>query len=219
VKAVHFSDAHVDSLYRVGADSQCSTYLCCRDENGYPTEPSRQASKWGSYQCDLPQATFDSFLDFVKTAIKPDFLFWTGDNSPHNVWSNSEEEVIQSTQGITKNLKDAFGTAPVQIFPIQGNHDTWPINYQDFSYPGINKAINTYAEEWKGWLEEENVKVYKRFGYYSQKIKSKDAKIVTKVIGLNTQSCNVGNWGVLKTRYDPGDQLFWLEKELAELEA
>lgn len=29
----------------------------------------------------------------------------------------------------------------------------------------------------------------------------------------------MGNWGIIKTRYDPGDQLDWLEKELASLEA
>jgi hypothetical protein len=58
IKAVHFSDPHVDTVYRIGADSKCNTYLCCRDENGYPTEPERKAKEWGSYLCDLPVQTF-----------------------------------------------------------------------------------------------------------------------------------------------------------------
>ena len=41
IKTVHFSDPHVDNQYRVGADAYCNTYLCCREENGFPTEPER----------------------------------------------------------------------------------------------------------------------------------------------------------------------------------
>ncbi len=58
IKTLHFSDPHVDPQYRIGADSQCTTYLCCREENGFPTEPERHAQQWGSYLCDLPKKTF-----------------------------------------------------------------------------------------------------------------------------------------------------------------
>ena len=47
--------------------------------------------------CDTPQQTFGSLMDFVVSEIAPDVLFWTGDNSAHNVWDNSLEEVIGYT--------------------------------------------------------------------------------------------------------------------------
>jgi Calcineurin-like phosphoesterase len=145
-------------------------------------------------------------MDFVKKDIKPDFIIWTGDNSPHIVWSDTEDEVIESTVNITKMLKQQFDGHKVTMVPIHGNHDTWPINYQDFSYPETNKAINAYAKAWEGWLDQSSRDTYKRFGYYSQLLQLADRKPSnTKIIGLNTQACNIGNWGLLKTRYDPGD--------------
>ena len=58
--------------------------------------------------------------------IKPDVIFWTGDNSPHNIWENSEDEVIRSTKIVTDMLKAALKNTNIQVLPIHGNHDTWP---------------------------------------------------------------------------------------------
>lgn len=41
----------------------------------------------------------------------------------------------------------------------------------------------------------------------------------TRVIALNTQACNVGNWYIMKEMYDPGQQLEWFENQLKEVEA
>jgi hypothetical protein len=35
-------------------------------------------------------------------------LFWTGDNSPHAIWENSEEEAVGSTRNITQMLLEVF---------------------------------------------------------------------------------------------------------------
>jgi sphingomyelin phosphodiesterase len=94
IRAVHFTNPHVDPQYTVGTDSECNNYLCCRPENGVPSNSSRQAKHWGSYNCDLPQHTFDSFIHYVKTVVQPDIVFWTGDNSPHDIWNNTETQVI-----------------------------------------------------------------------------------------------------------------------------
>ena len=95
-------------------------------------------------------------------------IFWTGDNSPHNVWSNNENDVIQSTVNITKSLNSSFQNQQVSIFPIQGSFDHWPTNYQDFSYPNSNNPINTYSQGWAGFLDAANKQLYAEFGYYSQ---------------------------------------------------
>jgi len=67
-------------------------------------------------------------LDFVKTEINPDLLLWTGDNSPHDVWENDNQEVSGATINITMMIKDAFKGTNISVYPIIGNHDTWPVN-------------------------------------------------------------------------------------------
>lgn len=80
----------MDFLYTPGTLENCNSYLCCRVDNGYPTNPGDTAAGyWGGYMCDIPRWTLQSFLRFVRDDIKPDMMFWTGDNSAHNVWANT----------------------------------------------------------------------------------------------------------------------------------
>jgi len=67
-------------------------------------------------------------LRYMKEEINPDFLVWTGDNSAHNVWSNSNEEVIEYMVNITNTIKQELDDSDIAVLPIQGNHDTWPVN-------------------------------------------------------------------------------------------
>jgi sphingomyelin phosphodiesterase len=125
---VQISDPHVDFEYTIGADSQCGGFLCCRPANGFPTDPSRQAGPFGEYQCDLPPSVLDNLLEYVRDEVKPDIFFWTGDNSPHNVWANNNYEVGNATLNITLAIQRAFFGTNISVYPIQGNHDTWPVN-------------------------------------------------------------------------------------------
>ena len=51
--------------------------------------------------------------------MKTDFVTWVGDNSAHNVWSNTGEEITEYTELITKMLKDQLGSIPdIEFFPI-----------------------------------------------------------------------------------------------------
>jgi hypothetical protein len=38
--AVHITDPHVDYLYTPGANADCNEPVCCRPENGLPSDPS-----------------------------------------------------------------------------------------------------------------------------------------------------------------------------------
>lgn len=91
------TDPHVDFMYTEGADKNCNNYLCCRPDNGFPTEPSRMASPWGEYKCDLPARTLKEMFLYIRDTVKPDVLFWLGDNSPHAIWENSEQEAVGAT--------------------------------------------------------------------------------------------------------------------------
>lgn len=81
-----------------------------------------------------------------------DSIFWTGDNSAHNVWSNSNEEVTNYTQLITNEIKSAFAGKNIPVYPATGNHDTWPVNVEDFSTPNSNYPINHFVDDWAEWL-------------------------------------------------------------------
>lgn len=49
IRIVHISDPHMDFYYKEGTNWLCNSYMCCREEDGYPTEPNLQAGKWGGY--------------------------------------------------------------------------------------------------------------------------------------------------------------------------
>lgn len=72
-------------------------------------------------------------LEFVRDELKPDMFIWTGDNSPHNVWDITMDDSILSTINVTRMIKSAFNGTNISTFAIQGNHDTWPVNTQNFS--------------------------------------------------------------------------------------
>ncbi len=71
-------------------------------------------------------------------------------------------------------IKEELSDLDMAIYPIHGNHDTWPCNVQDFDKPYDNKAIDTFAKHWSGWLDKDAIKVYRKYGYYSTPMRLKD---------------------------------------------
>jgi hypothetical protein len=57
-------------------------------------------------------------LTFVRDEVKPDMFFWTGDNSPHNVWDNDNSEVGNATYNITMAIQRAFNGTNITVLPI-----------------------------------------------------------------------------------------------------
>jgi len=130
IKAVHITDVHIDNKYQVGAKANCDSFLCCRAESGPLGPDDVPAPEWGypAGACDIPKKTFQSQLDYIVSEVKPDVVFWTGDNSSHNVWDNTQDEVIGYTETLTDMLKTAFKDTGITVLPVHGNHDTWPVD-------------------------------------------------------------------------------------------
>jgi len=106
LRAVHLSDVHIDFEYRAGTLANCGGILCCREESGWPIEDGDiAAGEWGMNLCDLPPKTFQNALDYIVSEIKPDIIFWTGDNSAHDTWETTSDEVIAYTFKLTQMLK------------------------------------------------------------------------------------------------------------------
>lgn len=103
-KAVHYSDVHVDHKYKVGTNANCNMPLCCREENGFPSDPKDAARTYGEYNCDTAPIVLTMMFEYMRDTIKPEVLFWTGDMSPHNVWENSHEEVAEVNYIVAKQM-------------------------------------------------------------------------------------------------------------------
>jgi sphingomyelin phosphodiesterase len=57
-----------------------------------------QAGYWGSIApCDLPFHTFDLFISSIKK-LNLDFIIWTGDNTPHDIWQQSQSYNLNFTR-------------------------------------------------------------------------------------------------------------------------
>jgi sphingomyelin phosphodiesterase len=127
-------------------------------------------------------------LSFVRDTIKPDIFVWTGDNSPHNIWANDNAEVGNATYNITIAIQKAFNGTNITVYPIQGNHDTWPVNVQDFSDPNTNIPINAFGPSWEAWLGPQVLQNWTTYGYYSKVLTLNDGRVYpnTRVIGINT---------------------------------
>ncbi|KAF0293044.1 Sphingomyelin phosphodiesterase [Amphibalanus amphitrite] len=212
---LHIADLHLDSLYREGADNSCSEVLCCRADNGFPTNASRRAGRWGDYtRCDSPYKLVESMVQHTAKQ-HPDvaYIMWTGDNAPHDDWRTSREEVLSSTSSITALLQRYFPGIPV--LPVIGNHDSAPIN----SFPpkevwnaGFSSAwlYSMLANMWKPWLPPNAAATLENYGYYSLLVRPG-----FRVIVINTNVAYKLNFWVLMTaRGDPSHQLRWLTEEL-----
>ena len=103
-RAVHLTDLHMDMEYKIGTKAVCGEVLCCREEFGYPKEGEQAAGRWGEYYCDTPVDVLDNALDYIVNELKPDVIFWTGDNNPHDVWEQSNESVTNYTIKVTEMI-------------------------------------------------------------------------------------------------------------------
>jgi hypothetical protein len=214
------SDAHMDKEYLVGALVECGSYLCCRAEFGMPGPGQTAAREWGERTCDTVPKTVENMLQFVANEVNPDVIFWTGDNSAHNIWSNTVEEVTDYTGTITNMIKDAIAGKDITVVATHGNHDTWPTDEEDFNKP--SPILNSIGEMWNDWLGDEATAKYKEYGYYSLDLNLKNGKSLptgSKLISLNTNACEAHNYYIWGERSDPGHQFAWLELQLLEVEA
>ena len=134
INSLYFTDVHLDLEYTVGAPTECDWVICCRN---MPGEKARKGDKgagpWGSHSCDLPQRTFKSMLEYIKSEqpnLKAKFMVWGGDNSSHNVWNITPEDIWKSTQNITDTIMEVLSDAKPQLefLPAVGNHDNFAPN-------------------------------------------------------------------------------------------
>lgn len=179
---------HVDYSYKVGAPTKCEYEFCCRD---WPpsAKQSGSAGFWGDYGCDTPVNAIEGMMKYIaenQDTLKTEFITWTGDNAAHDTWLQNNTYTSDMNTGITSSLTKYIGADKnIAWYPTQGNHDTFPMNQQDFTKPGQNYVINKLKEAWRipNWLSAEEAESFGQYGHFSKPLPW-DSK--SKVISINS---------------------------------
>ncbi|XP_073847882.1 sphingomyelin phosphodiesterase isoform X1 [Musca autumnalis] len=217
-KVLQISDTHYDPHYVEGSNADCNEPLCCRLSSGRPANPNAAAGKWGDYRkCDTPKRTVDNMLSHIaETHSDIDYILWTGDLPPHDVWNQTKLENLEIIKETVRQMTEKFPGVP--IFPALGNHESAPVN--SFPPPYVNQVENSIAwlydeldVQWRRWLPQSVSHTVRRGAFYSVLVRPG-----FRIISLNMNYCNNKNWWLLLNSTDPATELQWFIYELQSAE-
>lgn len=218
MKVLHLADTHYDLYYLPGSNAECGeSYHCCRAESGPLETPEAAAGYWGDYRnCDAPRWLLESMYAHISEQHPDlDFIVWTGDIVPHNVWNTSRAGNLDTIREAVQMVKDYFPDVPV--FPAIGNHESHPVNAFPQPYIEGEFDISWLYDEivtlWQTWLPEEVAASIAYSGFYSTLIKPG-----LRILSINSNYCYGFNWWLLYDDVDPASELEWMGSELQAAE-
>uniref|UniRef100_A0A8C8X1B9 Sphingomyelin phosphodiesterase acid like 3B n=1 Tax=Panthera leo TaxID=9689 RepID=A0A8C8X1B9_PANLE len=99
----HISDLHLDPDYKVSEDP----LQVCPSAG---SQPVPNAGPWGDYLCDSPWVLINSSIYAMKEIEpKPDFILWTGDDTPHVPNERlGEAAVLAIVDRLTRLIREVF---------------------------------------------------------------------------------------------------------------
>lgn len=168
----HISDLHLDPDYKVSADP---LHVC-------PSAGSQlvsNAGPWGDYLCDSPWVLINSSIYAMKEIEpEPDFILWTGDDTPHVPNERlGESAVLKIVEHLTELIREVF--PDTKVYAALGNHDFHPKSQLP---AGRNTIYDQVAELWRPWLSNESVALFKEGAFYSEKL----PQLTGRIVVLNT---------------------------------
>ncbi|KAG1683692.1 Sphingomyelin phosphodiesterase [Nymphon striatum] len=216
LRVLHLSDTHFDPYYVEGSNAECGEPLCCREGNRDTVPLAKQAGRWGDYRgCDTPRRTLESMLDFINQTLEFDYILWTGDLPPHDVWNQTKSTQIFHLYKMTEMMLKYFPNKP--IFPSLGNHESSPVD--SFPPPYIKGELSIdwlYSQlnhTWTRWLGNHVSETINKGAYYSVLVYPG-----FRIISINSNYCNNQNWWLLVNSTDPAQELQWLVFQLQKAE-
>ena len=210
LKVLQISDIHLDPNYKEGAIANCDIPLCCRDmpENNN-LKNYVLAGKYGHIgKCDSNVELVDAFSQ-EASKLKPDFILFTGDNIAHNVWEDTQEEVVEATKIQIDIMKKYFKDIP--IYPALGNHEKAPV---DEFYGPESVLLNGLADIFKEYLPKEAEETFRKYGFYTLLHKNTNLRIIS----LNCIICDTMNFNLIFDASQAKFQFDWLENVLSNAE-
>ncbi|XP_004679460.1 PREDICTED: acid sphingomyelinase-like phosphodiesterase 3b [Condylura cristata] len=197
----HISDLHLDPNYNASG-----TPLQVCPSAG--SQPVPNAGPWGDYLCDSPWVLINSSIHAMKEIEpEPDFILWTGDDTPHVPNDElGEEAVLGIVERLTALIREVF--PDTKVYAALGNHDFHPKN----QFPAeSNNIYNRVAELWRPWLSNESVALFKKGAFYSERLPGLGR--AGRIVVLNTNLYYSNNKQTAGMS-DPGQQFQWLEDVL-----
>ncbi|KAL4657543.1 acid sphingomyelinase-like phosphodiesterase 3b-like [Arapaima gigas] len=196
----HVTDIHWDPTYQV---TNNPGRVC--ESTG--TRPAPNAGKFGHYNCDSPWDLINSSVKAMKNILpEPDFILWTGDDTPHVPNEQLGEEAVLSIIGnLTQLLRLAF--PKTKVYAALGNHDYHPKSQMP---PGQSTMYERMAHLWQTWLEPESRRTFMQGGYYTELLLNKTGY---RVLVLNTNLYYDQN-KLTENIADPAGQFEWMDNIL-----
>ncbi|GCB69541.1 hypothetical protein scyTo_0010574 [Scyliorhinus torazame] len=196
----HITDLHWDPDYKV---TENPNTVCPSS-----SKPVSNPGKWGSYLCDSNWDLINLSIYTMKDLhSQPDFILWTGDDTPHvGDEKLGENAVLRIISKLTQLIREVFpGT---KVYSAMGNHDFHPKNQFPANY---HRIYNKTAELWAPWMDQQSIAMFNKGAFYTEKLRG---RIDQRIIVLNTNlyySSNKLNVGIS----DPAGQFKWFEKILS----
>ncbi|XP_067867711.1 acid sphingomyelinase-like phosphodiesterase 3b isoform X2 [Heterodontus francisci] len=172
------------------------------------SKPVTNPGKWGSYLCDSNWDLINLSIYTMKDLHPhPDFILWTGDDTPHVADEKlGEDAVLWIIGNLTHLIQEVFpGT---KVYSAMGNHDFHPKN----QFPNSSHRIyNKTAELWAPWMDHQSIAMFKKGAFYTEKLLGRSDQ---RIIILNTNLYYASNKLNIELS-DPAGQFKWLEEVLS----
>lgn len=210
------TDLHWDQKYSRDGDPRSMCHASNENQllasSKLDTVDYMSAGQYGMYSCDAPWDLIEfSIKGMAQNTVNPNFIIWTGDNTPHVKDPSPDWSVIfSSLRNVSNTIRKNFPNTT--LIPVLGNHDVFP---EDL-YPAEAEAFyQAYLIEggWNELLDKQAQQRFGKCGFYSL-----DVTADLKVIILNTNLYNVPN-NLTHDQDDPCEQLKWLEFQLKMAES
>ena len=210
LKMIQLTDIHLDTKYVENGTVYCDEPVCCREPAS--TYSRKKSGKYGFLgRCDASVELLESFMDKAYE-LKPDFIIWTGDNSPHNSKNASQNDNYEASI-IVKNMLDKKFKNEIPIYPALGNHEKYP---SDLYIGDEAELLENYGQIFKDYFyEDQAFETFRKYGYYTEKYKDTNLRIVV----LNCLICDTWNFYIIGGRHEAAKKEFiWLEEVLRQAE-
>ena len=193
---IHLTDTHLLRAYGKGTDPK---------KNCIAGKSTGDAGEFGDYNCDTVWAVRNFTEETLKHRQKPDFILYTGDHTalkdPNQSIADTEW-YINDVANLLREVRAAYGPE-VRVFPMLGNHDSFP--FYQFPEKGPFYVYEAAAAAWKDFLQPESLETVRIGGYYTELIEPG-----LRLVVVNTAMYFDGNWVIPQWRVDPGGQFAWL---------